>query len=185
MSFFSIKQEKIYRLINTNPLLLISTISKDKKYNIAPVAWVCPQEISPPKLLICIDTGHKTFENIKQTKKFIACIPNVAQIDLVKKTGSISGREVDKFSYFNIKNLTGKKTGCKIPFGVIGYLECKSKKIIKIGGTAILISDIIYAAADKNAFNGERLLAEKQKGKAIHHIGKNNFVTYSNKIYNK
>jgi|DewCreStandDraft_4_1066084.scaffolds.fasta_scaffold02977_17 flavin reductase (DIM6/NTAB) family NADH-FMN oxidoreductase RutF len=177
MQYKKISKNKIYCLINTNPLLLISTISKDNKYNIAPIAWVCPQEIMPPRLLFCIDTGHQTFKNIKKTRNFIACIPHISQTDIVKKTGSISGKEVDKFAKFNIKTFIGKKIKCKIPEGVIGYLECKLKKIIKIDTTAIVIADIINAAADKDGFNGERLCPEKNQGNCIYHLGRNIFGT--------
>ncbi len=183
MSFIYLKKELIYRLININPLLLISTISKDKKYNIAPIAWGCPQEINPPRLLICIDTGHKTFENIVKTKKFVACIPGISQLKLVKNTGSMSGKEVDKFKKFNIKSFTAPETGCKIPDGIIGYLENKVFKIIKIDTTAIVIGNVITAAVNKDAFDGKRLLAEKKKGKVIYHLGKNKFITTGNIIY--
>ncbi len=182
MSYKTVPKEKIYRIINTNPLLLVSTVSKDKKYDIAPIAWACPQEMEPPRLLLCMDTGHQTIKNIKETKKLIACIPHISQLDIVKKTGSISGKEKDKFTQFNIKSFSGKMTKCRVPEGVIGYLECKLKKIIKIDSTAIVIADIIYASADKDAFDGERLLAEKLKGKAIYHLGGKKFVSYANTI---
>ncbi len=183
MSFTYLKKESIYRLININPLLLISTVSKDKKYNIAPIAWGCPQELNPTRLLICIDTGHKTFENIVKTKKFVACIPNISQLKLVKNTGGISGREVDKFKKFNIKSFIAEKTGCKIPDGITGYLENRVFKIIKIDSTAIVIGDVITAAVDKDAFDGKRLLAEKKKCKVIYHLGKNKFISTGNVIY--
>jgi flavin reductase (DIM6/NTAB) family NADH-FMN oxidoreductase RutF len=182
MAYKLVSKDKIYRIINTNPLLLISTVSKNKKYDIAPIAWICPQEIKPARLLICIDTGHQTFNNIKETKKFIACIPNINQLDIVKKTGSVSGKDADKFTKFNIKSFIGKKTGCKIPEGISGYLECKTKKIIKIDTTAIVIADIIYAAVDEDVFDGERLIVENKKCKLIYHLGGNRFTTIGNNV---
>jgi len=121
---------------------------------------------------------------IKETKKFIACIPHISQTDIVRKTGSVSGKEMDKFANFSIKTFNGEKTGCKIPKGVISYLECRTKKIVRIDSTAIVIADIVFAAVDKDAFDGERFLAEKKKGKAIYHIGGEKFVTFGNKIIN-
>lgn len=182
MAYKKIAKNKIYRLINTNTLLLISTISKNKKCNIAPIAWACPQEMEPPRLIICISVEHLTFKNIKDTKKFIACIPHISQINIVNKTGSISGRKIDKFTQFEIKSFTDGKIKCKIPNGVIGYLECKLKKIIKIDETSIVIADIVSAKVDRCAFNGERLLAEKYEGKAIYHLGGKKFVSYGDKI---
>lgn len=182
MKYIEIKKDKIYRLINTCPLLLIATVSKQKKYNVAPIAWVCPAELEPPRILICIDKGHVTFKNIKATGAFAAGIPDVNQIDIVKKTGGVSGKKVDKFEKFKISSFFSKKLKIKIPDKVIGYLECKIKKIISVENTAIVIGDIIYAAARYNAFDGEHLRAETKYAKALHHLGKNKFITYGNKI---
>jgi flavin reductase (DIM6/NTAB) family NADH-FMN oxidoreductase RutF len=178
MAYKEIKKEKIYRLINTGALTLISTLSKDKKPDIAPIAWVCPAELDPARLLICVSAGHKTFKNIKETKMFAACIPHIKQLKLVNQTGSVSGKKADKFAELRIKAFAAKKTGCMIPYGVIGYVECRVKFIKNIEGTAIVVGQALYAAADPKGFDGSRLLAEKSGGKAIHHLGKNIFITY-------
>lgn len=178
-----IAPSKTYRLINTGALMLISTMSKKKEHDIAPIAWVCPQELEPPRLLICCDAGHRTYSNIKTTKKFIASIPHISQAATVEQCGSVSGRDADKFAKFAIKSITGKKTGCRVPLGVIGYLECRVKKAYNIEGTMVIVADVLAAAADPRGFRGGRLLAEKAGGKAIHHLGGSGFVTYTNKVY--
>jgi flavin reductase (DIM6/NTAB) family NADH-FMN oxidoreductase RutF len=182
MEYLEIKKDKIYRLINTCPLLLIATVSKQKKYNVAPIAWVCPAELDPPRILICIDKSHLTFKNIKETGVFAAAIPDINQIDIVKKTGGVSGKDVDKFEEFKIDSFFSKKLKIKIINKVIGYLECKVKKIITVDSATIVIGDIIYAAARKKAFDGEHLLAHTKYAKAMHHLGKNKFITYGDKV---
>jgi flavin reductase (DIM6/NTAB) family NADH-FMN oxidoreductase RutF len=180
MAYKNVEKEKIHRLINVNPLLLISTVSKDKKYDIAPIAWICPQEIDPPRLLTSIDKGHQTYKNIKATKLFVACIPNIKQVDIVKKTGNISGSDLDKFKKFKIDSFIDNETGCKIPDGVIAYLRCKIKEVIY--PSAIIIADIISAEADEYAFDGDYLKVDNPKGKVIYHLGGDKFVTFANQI---
>lgn len=182
MEYKKVSKDRIYRLINTGALMLISTRSKNKQHDIAPVAWVCPQEMDPPRLLMCVDAAHKTFKNIKETGVFTAGIPHASQLNLVEETGSVTGKDADKFSLFTIKTILGPKTGCRVPEGMIGYLECRVKKIINIEGTAIVVADVLYAAANPKAFNGKRLLAENAGGKAIHHLGSEQFITYADKI---
>lgn len=182
MEYKQVKKGKIYRLINTGPLMLVSTLSKEKKPDIAPIAWACPAELDPARVLICLDKGHKTFKNLKETGVFAVSIPHASQIDLVEETGSVSGKQGDKYSLFSIKAFTGKKTKCLIPRGVIGYIECKVRKIFNVEGTMTVIGDAVYAAAMPGAFDGERLLSEKPAGKALHHLGKDRFTTYCNYV---
>ncbi|MCX7726009.1 MAG: flavin reductase family protein [Chitinispirillaceae bacterium] len=177
MTYKKLPSSKIYRLINTNPLLLISTISKDNKHNIAPIAWCCPQEMEPPRLLLCISINHQTFKNIKETGVFTASLPNTSHLQIVKNTGSISGKSVDKFEEFNIKYFLSKKNSFKVPENVTGYLECNQKKIIKIDETAVIIADIQEAYAHKEGFINNKINPTIPTGKVLYHLGESCFGT--------
>ena len=181
----AIHPSKTYRLINTGALMLVSTVSKKKEPDLTPIAWVCPQELDPARVLIVCDAAHRAFKNIRETGVFTACIPHISQIKLVEECGSVSGGDTDKFSKFGIKAFKAGKSSCMIPQGVIGYVECRVKKIVNIEGTAVIIGDALYAAADTKAFNGSRLMAEKPAGRAIHHLGGGDFITYSGRVIKK
>ena len=56
---------KAYRLINHGPLVLVCTHSKDGQADIAPVAWNCPVECEPTRILLAMAKEHKTVKNIK------------------------------------------------------------------------------------------------------------------------
>ena len=182
MQYKKIAKGKVYRLIGMNPILFISTVSKDWSPNIAPIAWSCPVDYAPDRMLICLDSGHKTTKNLKETGFFTACIPHASQLGLVKKAGSVSGRDKDKFAAFGINAFKAEKTGCLVPEGVIGYVECKVKKVLSMDGTEIIIGDVLNAAADTRAFNGKRLMAEKKAGKVLYGIDDGVFVTHGDKI---
>ncbi|MCE5300779.1 MAG: flavin reductase family protein [Spirochaetia bacterium] len=182
MSYTTVPLKKAYKLINPGQMVLVSTVSEDKKFNIAPIAWTCPCEIDPPRVILCMDAGHKTFKDLKETGIFTVCIPHISQLKMVKQTGSVSGRDADKFRKFGIATVAGKRSLCRIPEGLIGYLECRVKNINDIEGTAVVVGDVVDAGADTKAFDGERLLAETKGGKAIHHLGGDNFITYADEL---
>lgn len=179
MDYKKVPTTKIYRLINTNPLLLISTISKDGKHNIAPIAWGCPQEMNPPRLVVCIAITHQTFKNLKESKVFTVSIPNISHLEIVKNCGSVSGKNVDKFEKFNIKYFLSKKNKLKVPEGVTAYLECIPKKTIKIDETAVVIGDIEEAYSHKEGFIDNKINPNLPQGKVIYHLGENCFGTLS------
>jgi flavin reductase (DIM6/NTAB) family NADH-FMN oxidoreductase RutF len=182
MKYKKINSKKIYRLINPGPLVLVSTLSPEKRPDIAPIAWMCPVELVPARVLLCMDEEHQSFKNILKTRKFTVSVPHVSQLNIVEETGSVSGKDADKFKLFSIKSFTAPKTGCQVPHGVIGFVECRLKKAVDVEGTAVVVGEAVYAAADPLAFNGERLVAEHVHGKALHHLGNKYFATYSDKI---
>ncbi|MFC1482691.1 flavin reductase family protein [Candidatus Margulisiibacteriota bacterium] len=182
MTYKQVSINKAYRLINTGPLVLVSTTSKKGIPNIAPIAWCTPAELSPTRVLLVMAKEHKTTKNIKKTKKFIVSIPHKNQVKLVLKTGEYSGNEIDKFKKLKMKTINGKKVKTKIPDGVIGYIECKVWKIVQEEDANIVIGDTIYAAANPKAFKNDRLLSEKKEGKTLHHLGSKKFITTGGKV---
>lgn len=173
--------DKAYRLLNVCPLILVSSVSKDGQQNIAPVAWACPLEMEPTRVMFVLDEGHQTAKNILDNNSFIVSIPGQEQIDIIKKTGSISGKDVDKFEKFSLKSFAGTKSDCLIPEGVLGYIECKLLKTFNVEGSQIIIGEAVHAAADKNTFS-DRYLIEKKDGRPLHHLGGKKFMISSGDI---
>jgi len=173
--------ESANRLINHGPVVLVSTKDKKGLYDTAPVAWTSPVAKSPPMLLIVVGKKHKTYENIAESKEFIVCVPHISQVQLVLKTGSVSGKDVDKFDSLNITSFAGKKVDALIVEGCVGYIECKMVKIIETEDAGIIIGQVLLAAADEQAYS-ERLVCEKQAGKTLHHLGGNAFAVPGDEI---
>lgn len=180
-NYTDIPVESAHRLINHGPVVLVSTRDENGKYDIAPIAWTSPVHKTPPRLLVVIGKRHKTYENIKATGEFIVCVPHKSQVDMVKKTGSVSGKESDKFEDMNIEAFSGKKVDAKVPVDSVGYIECKVVNGLEIGLVEIVVGEPVTAAADKEAYN-ERLFTEKKAGKTLHHLGGRIFAVPSDEI---
>ena len=177
MKYEKVPRREIFRLFNTGALVLVSTISKNGKHNIAPIAWTCPAELDPPRILLCIDPAHQTFKNIKQTGRFAVSLPRIGMTGLVETLGSMSGKKYDKYSEFGVKYIMTKNK-FRIPQGAAAYAECSAFKIFDASGVRIVLGSCELAAADARAFSKGRLLAEKSGGKLIHHLGGGYFTTY-------
>lgn len=172
-----INLDEAYRLINTGPALLISTVSEKGEYNIAPIAWGMPARKTPTRVVLGVGKSHKTYTNIIEKKVFTVGIPNIKQAELIKNTGKTTGKEINKFDEFNIEAIPGATVDVKIPAGMIGFIECKTYEVFDVERLALIVGDACYAAADPGAFNGERLLTERAEGKAVHHLGNKVFTT--------
>ncbi len=182
MEFMEIPLNKAYCLINAGPVVMISSVSKDKKYNTAPIAWASPARKEPTQILICIGKRHKTFSNISETKVFSAGIPNINQAEMIKAAGSVSGNETDKFKNLDIASEQSKKIDCLVPAGMIGNIECRVVDVFETDLVAMFLGEAVYASADPAAYNGERLLSELPAGKTVHHLGNKLFMTLGGEI---
>ena len=158
------------RLINHGPLVLVSTRDPEGAYDIAPIAWNCPVHKDPPRLLTVIGSRHKTYENISKTGEFIVCVPHESQLDMVKKTGSVSGRDEDKFRLLDIDAFRGGSVDAMVPSECVGFIECRVFKSVSCGLADAVIGDILAAAVNEKAFD-QRLLTETDAAKTLHHLG--------------
>ena len=180
--YIKISNAKAYHLLNTGALILVSSISKDKKHDVAPIAWQCPVDFEPvTKLMIACDKDHKTFSNISETRQFCISVPHISQLNIVKNLGSCSGHTEDKIRKFNLTTTDCETIHCIAPEDCIAYLECKVYNIIE-DETGLIFGEVINAKADKHAYSG-RLLSETEAGKTIHHLGGKVFITTGDKIF--
>jgi flavin reductase (DIM6/NTAB) family NADH-FMN oxidoreductase RutF len=174
--------DEAYRLIGMGPVVMVSTISEHGKYDIAPIAWTSPARKNPSRVVIGVGRRHKTFTNIEETGKFIVAVPNISQVEMVKATGSVSGSDIDKFERFKIDCIKGREIDCKIPCGVIGYIECRLLEIYGNDPLALILGEAVCAAVDPAAYDGTRILSESPAGKTVHHLGEKRFMTLGDAV---
>jgi flavin reductase (DIM6/NTAB) family NADH-FMN oxidoreductase RutF len=178
--YIRLSNDKAYKLLNSGALILVSSFDKKGQQDIAPIAWNCPVNYDPgTKLLFISDLAHKTYENIKETKKFVISVPHISQLKIVKELGCSSGHDTDKISKFNLKTIKAETNNCAMPEDCIAYIECDAYKLIEEEGVAIVFGDVKHVSVDKAAFSG-RLLSESEAGKTIHHLGGKVFISTGN-----
>jgi flavin reductase (DIM6/NTAB) family NADH-FMN oxidoreductase RutF len=144
---------KAYELLNTGGLVLVCTVGADGVRDLAPIAWSCPLDYEPTsRVMIVLDPGHKTSENIDARGSFVLALPSYSQRGLVEQTGSVSGREGDKYGRFGIAAFPVGEVGALVPEGAAGYLECRVIDSRRIGSVVVYSGEVVSAAAVEDAW---------------------------------
>lgn len=99
-------------------LIWVCTRSPGGRYDLAPIAWNCPLDYEPSsRILFVSDTSHASYENLRLSGTFAVALPGPEQLDLVEKTGSVSGRERDKYLDFGIAAERAHEVDALVPSG--------------------------------------------------------------------
>ncbi len=153
MEYKTINPTDAYKLLNSGGLILVCTLSPENRYNLAPIAWNCPLDYEPvSRVLFVIDPGHQTFKNLETSREFSLALPTYHQKELVKKTGSVSGSQVDKYKTFAISFHAAADVDARIPDGVAASLDCRLVEILRIGSVAIVAGEVLSARAIPQAW---------------------------------
>jgi flavin reductase (DIM6/NTAB) family NADH-FMN oxidoreductase RutF len=148
MQYEPYSKEQAYMLQNGGGLVLVCTKGSDGRYDLAPVAWCCPLDYAPLSRFICVlDTGHRSFKDLKESGEFVIALPSALQKDLVRACGSISGSTADKYEKFKIESFMAHDVDARIPENVAGWIECRLSGIRIEGTSAIVMGDCLSAAA--------------------------------------
>lgn len=110
--------------------------------NILPVAWHTPLSFSPMLYGIAIGKNRYSHKLIKNSKCFCINFISYKDLDTVLKTGTCSGRNIDKFRKFNIKTEECERIDCIRLKDSIGFIECLVVNEIDSGDHTFFVGDI-------------------------------------------
>ncbi len=143
------------------PAMLISSQGKDGKPNIATISWGGVFCSDPPVVGISVRPKRHTNTLIKETMEFVLNIPSKNQLKETDYCGSVSGRDVDKFSETGFT--AGKSEMVNTPFikECPINLECKVRQILNLGSHDLFIAEVVAAHVDEEILEGERINMDK------------------------
>ncbi len=157
MDYDDVPLSRAYELVAGGCLIWVCTRSADGRYDLAPIAWSCPLDYEPSsRLLFVCDKKHATLENLRSSGAFAVALPTREQMGLVEKTGSVSGRERDKYRDFGIAAERARKVDALVPEGVAAWLECRLLRTVEEGSVAVVMGEVLAARARSEAWK-ERL----------------------------
>lgn len=170
---------KAFRLLNHGPTTLITSAHVGNR-NIMAAAWVCPLDFNPPKVTVVIDRKTYTRELIEAEGTFAINLPCVQQIEMVKKVGSISGRDLsgtDKFTEYGIETFAATEISAPLVKDCVAWLECKILPEPNNQNTYdLFIAEVVAAHADARVFSDGRWHFDGHDDlRTIHHIAGGTF----------
>ncbi|MCC7573295.1 MAG: flavin reductase family protein [Candidatus Methanofastidiosum sp.] len=168
------------RLLNPGPLVLITSKYQGKS-NIVTAAWTSPVSHSPPLVSISLSTKKLSHILIGNSIEFTINIPSIGLLDKVLQCGSESGRNIDKFKAFKLKEVKGKKVSCPSIKECFAFIECKVVDSILCGDHYLFIGEIVHCEIEKDLYKD---CVDIEKVKFINHLG-GPYFTYPEKIVEK
>ena len=139
-------KKKIWKagtVLSPVPVVLVSCGgSGGHKPNIVTVAWAGTVCSDPPMLSISLRPQRFSYGIIADTREFAVNIPSADQAKVTDWCGVKSGRDVDKFSEMNLTPLKGKTIEAPLIMECPISLECKVKRIVKLGSHDLFLATI-------------------------------------------
>jgi flavin reductase (DIM6/NTAB) family NADH-FMN oxidoreductase RutF len=169
-----VNESQTYRLLNHGPTILVSARHNGKQ-NIMAAAWACALDFEPPKITVVIDKSAYTRELIEASGTFAINVPCVAQVDVVRKVGTTSGRDLkdtDKFAEYGLETFSATEIDAPLLKGCVAWLECKLIPEPHNQNTYdLFIAEVVAAQADERVFSEGRWHFEGHDDlRTIHHI---------------
>ncbi len=133
---------------------LICSVDKDEKPNVMALLWKTIGELwMIPVITAAVAPSRYTFECLtKGAKEFTINIPSNKNDHAINTTGSMSGRNTDKFKQANLEIIPGKRTKVPTIKDCILSYECKIIHECESGSMAshrLFIGEILTAYASK------------------------------------
>lgn len=113
MKFEPVRPEHAARLINHGPTVLVTSAHGGKR-NVMAAAWSMQVNFDPPQLALVIDAATFTRGLVEASGAFGICVPGRTLIDVTYAVGSVSGRDIDKFTHWQIEARSGPVLGMPV-----------------------------------------------------------------------
>ena len=132
------------------PLPAVMVTCRDKgQDNIITIAWTGTICTNPPMTYISVRPERHSYEMIKNSGEFVI---NLTTKQLTRATdfcGVRSGRDVDKFKEMNLTPLPSKMIDAVGIEESPVNIECKVKKIEKLGSHHMFLAEVVAVHADE------------------------------------
>lgn len=147
----------------------IITLSPEGKPNIMPAGWAMICNSNPPMMAVSVGLGRYTHTCLEENGEFVLAWPGEGQAEIIARTGSCSGRDVDKFAELNLA--TTKASEIEVPLleGCAIALECLVVTQLELEDHSIFVGTVVAAHVSDpplgklENFNGQYVVAEPRK----------------------
>lgn len=115
---------KVYQLLETGPVVLVTTVGKGRA-NVMALAWHTMMDFVPPVIGFVLGEQSLSFKTLKATGECVINIPTVDLAAQVVGCGNTSGRDTDKFKKFGLTPVKAARVKPPLVAECYASLECK------------------------------------------------------------
>ena len=157
------RQIRPFRPVYPSPAGLVTSISEDGRPNIITLGEIFNISIAKPVILgIAIHKARYSHALISATREYVVNFPTAAIVEAVDRVGSVSGRNVDKFTEFGLTAVTGTYVQPPLIAECPMNVECRVIGIQEIGDHDLFLGEALAVHVAESALdeNG-RIIVEK------------------------
>ena len=130
------------------PALLISSGTKDGRYNMMTAAWTGTICSDPPMTYISLRPERYSHDIIKDTGEFVINLTTRKLLKVADEAGVKSGRDIDKFKELGVTPVKGTLEFAPMIKESPVSIECRVKDIVPLGSHDMFIGEVVSVFAD-------------------------------------
>lgn len=137
------------------PVVLVTCVDSKGEPNIITLAWAGTVCSKPPMLGLGIRPHRYSYGLIERSGEFVVNIPTK---DILKETdfcGTVSGKNVDKFSQTGLTPEPAEKVEPPLIKECPVNIECLVKKKIPLGVHHLFLGEIVYVHVDQEILDAK------------------------------
>ena len=129
------------------PEWVMFVISRDGEGapDLMPAGWCMICNSNPVMMAVAVGFGRYTHRCIEETGEFVLAWPGVGQEQLIAQTGSITGRDVNKFEQFGLTEVDADVVGAPLVEGCAIALECVVVSQLELEDHSIFVGEVVAA----------------------------------------
>ena len=167
--------ELAYRLLNPGCVVLVSTGTHGGRDNLLTIAWNMPARKDPPTLALVCSREHFSYPLLSLTRELGINLMSGQYARAVHGCGSVSGFDVgDKFERFALSRVAASRIQAPLVAEAVAHLECRIAQEVSLGSSALLVVNVIAAAASAEHFVDGHWRLDRGLT-LLHHLGGGRF----------
>lgn len=164
-----------YRVVNPGCVVLVS-VGDGKADNLFAVTWNMPVRQSPPMLALVSGKAHHSYGFLERTGELGVNVMPAELVDALYGCGTVSGaKEPDKWARFGLTRTPGTLIKAPLVAEAVASLECRVCQVVDLGTSALLVAQVLSAAADPRHWQDGRWSFD-QGLRLLHHLTGPNFA---------
>ena len=139
---------------NNSPVLVTTraTVQKplstatEERDNVVAVNWHMQCSKEPMHYIISLNKKSFSHQLLLKSHAFVVNNMPGTMKDTIEKCGQVSGRNVDKFSKFNVFREPARTVDCPRLKDAKSFIECKVSSVIDCGDHSIFIGKVLFSS---------------------------------------
>jgi flavin reductase (DIM6/NTAB) family NADH-FMN oxidoreductase RutF len=153
------------------PVVLVSSMTKDGRPNMATVAWTGNVCSEPPMLSISMRKATYTHGLIMASREFVVNVPSARLIRVTDYCGVVSGRDIDKFEETGLTPAPASVVKAPIVAECPINIECAVRQVLELGLHTMFVAEIMAVQVTKRLITPSGRLAIEIAGLAAYAHG--------------